>query len=170
MQKTLKKEWKRKNGKEFRKEFRDKAREAKKESTANHLKYEEAIKYGPIFICVCCHCAFFKETVKIFSDLLQEKILPDILDAFCIFDTNFKDRQGQSNYYICHNCFKIMKSDKKVPSLSVKMSYIWKSYPLNYNWRHSRINAFQGMFCSWKSKNSLRQEWKEWVIGQFLCL
>ena len=84
------------NGKELRKEFRDKAREAKKESTANHLKYEEAIKYGPIFICV-------------------------------------KDRPGQSNYYICHNCFKIMKSDKKVPSLSVEMSYIWKSYPLNYN-------------------------------------
>ena len=136
------------NGKELRKEFRDKAREAKKESTANHLKYEEAIKYGPIFICDCCHCALFKENVKIFSDLLQEKISPDILDAFCIFDTNFKDPLGQSSYYICHNCFKIMKSNKKVPSLSVKMSYMWKKYPLNYKLHHLRINALQAMFCS----------------------
>ena len=54
------------NREELRKEFRDKAREAKKDSTANHLKYKEAIKYGPISISVCCHCALFKENSKIF--------------------------------------------------------------------------------------------------------
>ena len=102
------------------KEYRDKAREAKKDSDLNDKKFHEAIKLGPIFICVCCHCCLFKENVKVFHKELQNKILPSVLKDSCIFDENFKDPLGKDNFYVCHNCLRVMKTGKTIPALSVK--------------------------------------------------
>ena len=41
------------NREELSKEYRDKARAEKRNSVLNHKKYEESIKFGPLFICVC---------------------------------------------------------------------------------------------------------------------
>ena len=56
------------NREELSKEYRDKARAEKRNSVLNHKKYEESIKFGPFFICVCCHCTLFKANVKIFNN------------------------------------------------------------------------------------------------------
>ena len=86
------------------KEYRDKAREAKRNSTMNDKKYQGAIKIGPIFIFVCCHCSLFRENVLIFTDKMQKKIQLSILEDSCVFKENFKDPLGKGNSYVCHNC------------------------------------------------------------------
>ena len=108
------------NREELSKEYRDRAREAKMDSEANDRKYHEAIKIGPLFVCVCCHCALFRENVKIFNDTLQNKIMPRVLEDSCIFDDTFKDPLGEDNHYVCYTCFNTMKTKKTMPPLSVK--------------------------------------------------
>ena len=100
------------NREELSKEYRDRAREAKMDSEANDRKYHEAIKIGPLFVCVCCHCALFRENVKIFNDTLQNKIMPSVLEDSCIFDVRFKDPLGNDNHYVCFTCFNTMKNKK----------------------------------------------------------
>ena len=78
------------------------------------------IKLGPLFVCVCCHCGLFKENVKVFDKKLQDKIMPSVLEDSCIFDNKIKDPMDKDNYYVCHNCFKVMKTNKQMPALSVK--------------------------------------------------
>ena len=108
------------NREELSKEYRDKARAEKRNRVLNDKKFEESIKFGPLFICVCCHCTLFKANVKIFNDKMQKKIKPDVLKNSCIFDKNFKDPLGEGNFYVCHNCYKVMNKDKEMPALSVK--------------------------------------------------
>ena len=54
-------------------------------------EYHEAVKFCPIFICVCCHCCLFKQNVKVFTKKLKEKIEQTVLDASCIFAEKFMD-------------------------------------------------------------------------------
>ena len=74
------------NRESLSKEYRDKAREAKKDSSANDAKYREAIKFGPLFICVCCHSGLFKQNVKVFTETLKEKIDRTVLDSWILWE------------------------------------------------------------------------------------
>ena len=64
---------------------REKARAKKKDSSANDKMYNESIKYGPLFIYVCCHRGLFENSVKPFTETLKNKIKKTLLDASCDF-------------------------------------------------------------------------------------
>ena len=54
---------------------REKARSKKKDSSANNQIYNESIKYGPLFVCVCCHRGLFENSVKPFTEILQNRTM-----------------------------------------------------------------------------------------------
>ena len=91
----------------------------KKDSAWNHLQYKKAIQFGPIFVCVCCHSGLFQRGVKIFTEKLKSKIDPKVLKSSCIFSEELMDPLDEKNFYVCHNCYSVMRKNK-MPKVSVK--------------------------------------------------
>ena len=91
----------------------------RKDSAWNHLQYKKAIQFGLIFVCVCCHSGLFQRGVKIFTEKLKSKIDPKVLKSSCIFSEALMDPLDEKNFYVCHNCYSVMRKNK-MPKVSVK--------------------------------------------------
>ena len=115
--------------KNYKKKCYEKEKEKKYDSALNHAKFHEAIKYGPIFICVCCQKGLFKEQVKILTEKLKKNIKPEVLEDSCDFNEERMDPLRQNNDYVCHNCYQVMSKNKKVPKLSVKNGLFVEKIP-----------------------------------------
>ena len=85
-------------------------------------QFHRSVKYGAIFVCICCHRKLFENGVKAIKDLDQYMSILDTLD-----DQLFNNAIGIESirdkffvngfYHLCFNCDKyIMK--KKVPPMS----------------------------------------------------
>ena len=100
--KSYSKSTKKKNDKKkYYQEVTKKKLEARKyDSTFNDAEYRRSIRFGPIFVCVCCHGGLFEDNVKKDSKKLKNKIQPDILDSFCMFGGDFKNTLTMGNFYI----------------------------------------------------------------------
>ena len=103
----------------IRRKYYEKESARKKDSTYNHLQYKKGIKFGPLFVCVCCHAGLFQKSVKIFTEKMKQSIDSKTLESSCIFSEEFMDPLEEGNFYVCHNCYTVMKKNK-MPKASVK--------------------------------------------------
>ena len=90
--------------KAYKKEYYEKENEKRKDSVYDDAKFREAIKIGPLFVCVCCQGGVFTDNVKTFSEKLKKKIDSKILSDFWDFNEERMDPLQMDNDYISHNC------------------------------------------------------------------
>ena len=119
---------------------RDKNQKVQSRKNNNNLIqiYENAIKDGPTYICVCCGGLFFKRSVKKFNktDYNDLTLLNKILNVDQVsIDSEFK--------YICITCDKYSKSNK-VPRLALSNGLKFNTIPSYiYN-----LNDLEERLCS----------------------
>ena len=66
-----------KEERDHKKKYQQQVSEGRRnDSNLNEAKFQRAIKFGPRFYCLCCHCGVFEDGVKVFTDKMQDKILP----------------------------------------------------------------------------------------------
>ena len=46
-------------------------------------KYHRDIEFGPEFVCICCHGAFFEDQVFVLTDKREGKIDPELMKKSC---------------------------------------------------------------------------------------
>ena len=109
--------------KEANKEQKAQARASRHSTQEGRIRqFRRSVKYGAIFVCICCHRKLFENGVKAIKDLDQYMSILDTLD-----DQLFNNAIGIESirekffvngfYHLCFNCDKyIMK--KKVPPMS----------------------------------------------------
>merc|ERR1712112_529115 len=109
--------------KEANKEQMARARASRHSTQEGRIRqFRRSVKYGAIFVCICCHRKLFENGVKAIKDLDQYMSTLDTLD-----DQLFNNAIGIESirekffvngfYHLCFNCDKyIMK--KKVPPMS----------------------------------------------------
>ena len=81
--KIRKRSYYQKNKAHLSKVAREKARKKKADSDANMAKYEKSIRFGPEFVCICCHRCMFEDQVFVFTEKRKEKIGADLLKSSC---------------------------------------------------------------------------------------
>jgi hypothetical protein len=96
---------------------KSKRRKARQDQTCQdrHENFKEEIMAGPSWICCCCHRRLFKQSVR----LLKEKDIDFLLEKHSLeFLTGVILPESDQENFICHNCFRIVKSGK-TPSISI---------------------------------------------------
>ena len=72
------------------------------------------IKYGPIFTCVCCNRDMFECGVNVVTEDFVNELKQNALDMYIRLDSELK---FHDEYYVCKNCYKILKYKKKMPAI-----------------------------------------------------
>ena len=80
---------------------RERARAKKGDSNSNLSKYHKETKFGPEFICICCHEGLFENQVLIFSKLREKKLGKKLIESACIIKNGFYDPFKKDRHYIC---------------------------------------------------------------------
>ena len=95
---------------------RERYQAKKKNRKLGEEKFQDQIRDGPIFVCVCCHCKLFQNQVKVVSEKLRNGIKKHIWDKSCL---ELSEIKVENNFYICHNCQTVMRSKEKRPRQSI---------------------------------------------------
>ena len=101
-----------------------KEREQNIDADKRLLAFKNEIKDGPTFVCLSCNRSMFKSGVKILEkeDIkrLFEKCPEDIIKKATSYQILkiTKLSRGQQTKILCHNCYKSLYKDKKIPRMS----------------------------------------------------
>ena len=108
-------------------EFKENLRKRKQKSdnavraSQRLAKFKRRIRYGPIFVCSCCHQKLFENQVHVLSDELRKIIdegNPGIREE--LIDEEILVEIGREKFaYLCKSCIGYLKKGK-IPKLCVK--------------------------------------------------
>ena len=97
-------------------------------------QFQQAVMFGPIFICICCHIKMFKSNVREFTKAVIAQFEEKIPLESCIADMNvvtkvqteqhylrvpakYKDDKGkEGTRFICETCLRYLKNGRIPPS------------------------------------------------------
>ena len=107
-----------------KKKARDQKKKDETDAEKRLLAFRNEIKDGPTFVCLSCNRSMFKSGVKILDKdglkKLFEKCPEDIIKratSYRIVKIS-KLSRGQQTKIMCHNCYKSLYKDKKIPRMS----------------------------------------------------
>ena len=72
------------NQDKIREKYRNKARAKKADSDENLSKYRQDTRFGPEFVCICCHEGLFENQVLIFSKSREKKLGQELIKDSCM--------------------------------------------------------------------------------------
>ena len=77
-------------------------------------RFQESVRYGPIFTCTVCEQDMFKNSVVILTDTFEEEVRKNSSELFkkVLINKHKIELKGELNVYICGTCKKHLKKGK----------------------------------------------------------
>ena len=123
-------------------------------------KFFQTVKYGPIFICICCHRKLFETGVKEIKDM---RVFIEELDMIreCLFDDVIGSESLRSDffvmnsYFVCLTCDKYIKRGKLPPMSNQNKLSVFDEHHPKYMKKYEYLRKMSEMESCMIAKNLL---------------
>ena len=88
--KDTRKQYYEENRESLSKASRERAQSKRNDSNCNKAAFERDTEFGPEFICICCHGAYFEKDVYELTEKRRNAIKQDVLKKWCEENDNFQ--------------------------------------------------------------------------------